>query len=72
MKHPTLFSLTIYLDPKVIEKDRMYVDNASRASKQGLITPENLEPSPKNPIISAFFRNICNGREKACLRFCKR
>ncbi len=42
----------------VIEKDRMYVENASRASKQGLITPENLEPNPKNPIISAFFRNI--------------
>ena len=34
------------------------VENASRASKQGLITPENLEPNPKNPIISAFFRNI--------------
>ena len=42
----------------VIEKDRMYVENASRASKQGVITPENLEPNPKNPIISAFFRNI--------------
>ena len=42
----------------VIEKDRMYVENASRASKQGIITPENLEPNPKNPIISSFFRNI--------------
>lgn len=42
----------------VIEKDRMYVENASRASKQGVITPENLEPNPKNPIISSFFRNI--------------
>lgn len=42
----------------VIEKDRMYVENASRASKDGLITPDNLEPNPKNPIIAAFFRNI--------------
>ena len=42
----------------VIEKDRMYVENANRASKQGVITPENLEPNPKNPIISSFFRNI--------------
>ena len=42
----------------VIEKDRMYVENANRASKDGLITPDNLEPNPKNPIIAAFFRNI--------------
>ena len=42
----------------VIEKDRMYVENANRASRQGVITPENLEPNPKNPIISSFFRNI--------------
>lgn len=42
----------------VIEKDRMYVENASRASKDELITPDNLEPNPKKPIIAAFFRNI--------------
>lgn len=42
----------------VIEKDKMYVENASRASKGGLVTPENMEPNPKNPIIAAFFRNI--------------
>ena len=42
----------------VIEQDKMYVENASRASKDGLITPDNLEPNPKNPIIAAFFRNI--------------
>lgn len=42
----------------VIEKDKMYVENASRASKDGLITPDNLEPNPKNPVIAAFFRNI--------------
>ena len=43
---------------RIVTGGRMYVENASRASKQGLITPENLEPTPKNPIISAFFRNI--------------
>lgn len=42
----------------VIEKNRMYVENANRAIKEGLITIENLEPNPKNPIIAAFFRNI--------------
>lgn len=42
----------------VIEKDRMYVENANRASGEGFITPENLEPNPKNPIIASFFRNI--------------
>lgn len=42
----------------VIEKDRMYVENASRATGEGFITVENLEPNPKNPIIAAFFRNI--------------
>ncbi|WP_455719853.1 RNA-binding domain-containing protein [Agathobacter sp.] len=42
----------------VIEKDKMYVENANRATKEGFITEDNLEPNPKNPIIAAFFRNI--------------
>jgi ATP-dependent DNA helicase RecG len=42
----------------IIEKDRMYTENANRAVTGGEITPENLEPNPKNPIIAAFFRNI--------------
>ncbi|MDO5422332.1 MAG: putative DNA binding domain-containing protein [Eubacteriales bacterium] len=42
----------------VIEKERMYVENANRAVKAGYITVDNLEPNPKNPIIAAFFRNI--------------
>ena len=42
----------------VIEKNRMYVENANRATKEGFITVDNLEPNPKNPIIAAFFRNI--------------
>ena len=42
----------------VIEKECMYVENASRAANNGCITVENLEPNPKNPMIAAFFRNI--------------
>ncbi|MCI8583453.1 MAG: transcriptional regulator [Dorea sp.] len=42
----------------VIERERMYVENANRASQNTVITPDNMEPSPKNPIIAAFFRNI--------------
>ena len=42
----------------VIERNRMYVENANRASKEGIITPDNLEPNPKNPIIASFFRTI--------------
>jgi ATP-dependent DNA helicase RecG len=32
----------------------MYVENANRAVNDGILTPENLEPNPKNPIIAAF------------------
>ncbi len=42
----------------VIEKDKMYVENANRASGQENLTPQNSEPNPKNPIIAAFFRTI--------------
>lgn len=42
----------------VIEKNKMYVANANRCTRQGLITPDNLEPHSKNPIIASFFRNI--------------
>ena len=42
----------------VIENDKMYVENANRTKKDGLITPKNLEPYPKNPIIASFFRTI--------------
>lgn len=42
----------------VIEKERMYVENANRATGEGYITVNNLEPNPKNPIIASFFRNI--------------
>ena len=36
----------------------MYVENANRSVGNGLITLENMEPNPKNPIIASFFRNI--------------
>lgn len=42
----------------VIARDRMYVENANRALQDAIITPDNMEPSPKNPIIASFFRNI--------------
>ncbi len=42
----------------IVEKNRMYVENANRAVRDGLITPDNLEPNPKNPVIASFFRNI--------------
>ena len=47
-----------YMAKFVIMKDKMYVENACRAKRDGDITPENLEPDPKNPRIAAFFRNL--------------
>lgn len=42
----------------VIEPRRIYTENPCRATRQGQITPENLEPDSKNPIVAAFFRTI--------------
>lgn len=36
----------------------MYTENANRSSGDGIITPDNMEPNPKNPIVASFFRNI--------------
>lgn len=33
-------------------------ENANRSAGDGIITPDNMEPNPKNPIIASFFRNI--------------
>ena len=52
-----------YIAKFVIEKDKMYVENANRAIKNGEITPDNLEPNPKNPIIASFFNQIGNADE---------
>lgn len=32
----------------VIEKDRMYTENANRSSGDGIITPDNMEPNQNN------------------------
>ena len=42
----------------IIEKEQMYIENACRATGEGNITINNLEPDPKNPVIASFFRNI--------------
>ena len=47
-----------YAAKMVIQKERMYTENANRALGEGFITPNNLEPNPKNPIIASFFRNV--------------
>lgn len=36
----------------------MYTENANRSAGDGIITPDNMEPNPKNPITASFFRNI--------------
>jgi len=47
-----------YIARFIIERERMYTENANIASFYGNITPENNTPNPKNPIIMNFFRNI--------------
>lgn len=47
-----------YAAKLVIKGDQMYTENANRATNNGFITPDNLEPNPKNPLIASFFRNI--------------
>ena len=42
----------------VIEKSRMYIENANRAFQDAVFTSDCTEPHPKNPIIADFFRNI--------------
>jgi len=42
----------------IIEKDKMYTENAARAASNDIITPENLNPNPRNPLIAGFFRNL--------------
>lgn len=42
----------------VIERGQLLADNANKALHYGAITPENLDPQPKNPIIANFFHQI--------------
>ena len=52
-----------YIAKLIIEKNRLYSENACRASMTGEITPENLNPDPKNPLIASFFHEIGNADE---------
>lgn len=47
-----------YVAKLIIEQNRMYTENANRAAQDGFLTPDNIEPNPKNPIIASFFRTI--------------
>ena len=42
----------------VIECERMYTSNPCNPMQDGRITPENVRPRAKNPIIAGFFREI--------------
>ena len=42
----------------IIGREYMRVENANRAIQEAVLTPEAMEPNPKNPIIASFFRNI--------------
>ncbi len=52
-----------YIAKFVIEKDRMFVENACRCFRQEELTPENFVPVSKNPIIASFFTTIGNADE---------
>ena len=41
----------------IIEKERMFIENANRALSNDVMTPDNYIPNPKNPLIASFFRN---------------
>jgi ATP-dependent DNA helicase RecG len=47
-----------YIAKFIIEKERMFTENANRAASDDPLTPDNYEPNPKNPLVAAFFRNI--------------
>ena len=42
----------------VIERERMYTSNPCNPIRDGRITPENVHPIARNPIIAGFFREI--------------
>jgi ATP-dependent DNA helicase RecG len=47
-----------YIAKFVIERDKMYTENANRAASDNPLTLDDFEPNPKNPLVAAFFRNI--------------
>lgn len=46
-----------------IDADGIYTHNASRALYAGPVTPENLDPTPKNPIVANFFTQMGRSEE---------
>ena len=42
----------------VIERDKIFIENANKPHGFGVINIKNFTPFPKNPIISSFFRQI--------------
>ena len=42
----------------IIEKGRIYTENANKVYRYGQIKADNFTPYPKNPIIADFFANI--------------
>ena len=42
----------------IVEKDKMYTENPTKAQYPGEITLENLAPRPRNPLIAKVFREI--------------
>lgn len=42
----------------IIERNKMYTENANRAAMQGDITPDTMIPVSKNPIIASVFESI--------------
>ena len=42
----------------IVEKDKMYTENACIPQYPGEITPENLDPRPRNPLVAKIFREI--------------
>ena len=52
-----------FISKFVIEENKMYTENACRATKQARLIPETFIPISKNPIIASFFTNIGNADE---------
>ena len=42
----------------VIEKERVYIENANKPHGNGIIDSEDFSPYPKNPKIAKFFKEI--------------
>lgn len=52
-----------HLAQLVIDGEGIWTKNASRSLYAGRITPDNLDPTPKNPIIANFFSQIGRAEE---------